>query len=608
MPESRPAMLGRLRCAVAVLMLCLASSAPAQDGGDVAPLPDGQPVINLTDRGGVELHVADVPLSTVLQMLSLESKRNIITSPDVKGTVTANLYNVSFEEALEAILYSNGAGYRRLGNFVYVYTRAELEDMAEADVNPTQMQVFRLSYLTTEDAKNYIAPMLDDNETIVASPKPTLGIDSDKVNAGGNTDAAADILVVTARPAKLRAVERLLREIDIRPQQVLVEATILRAQLDDNNALGIDFAIVGGVDLQELGGASQGLTDLTLGSLPEDRFERFNSIAATDLASAVPDGGLTVGIIKDHVAVFLRALEEVTDTTVLANPKVLALNKQRGQVMVGRRDGFLTTTVTETQAIQTVEFLETGTQLVFRPFIGNDGFVRMELHPEDSVGFVNAQGLPTEQTTEVTTNVIVRDGETILIGGLFREVTTDAKSQIPGLGSIPLLGQLFRGNDESTAREEVIILLTVHIVKDHGRYASASTDLYEDIERNRVGVRQGLMWHGRERLSQTHYRKAWEKYKEGDTEKALWHANLALHNSSRMLPAIELKEKILQQRAWDDDSSGGRGFLHRLIAEERGDVNTPFDRPPRAIDDAGAFAEEKVGIPGDPTSEGSEQR
>jgi len=571
---------------VAAGMHCAAAGALAQDGGVAAPLPDGQPEVTVTEGGRVELHVAEMPLSTVLQLLSLKGRRNIIASPEVQGTVTANLYDVSFEEALEAVLHANAAAYRKIGNFIYVYTLAELGKMAAADLEPPQTRVFRLSYLTADDAKSYLTPLLADDEFVAVSPKPVIGIDSDKVNAGGNTDAAGDFVVVTARPQTLSEVEKILRELDVRPQQVLVEATILRAELQDDNALGVDFSIVGGVDLQEMGAVSNGLTDVTLGTLPDARYENFNAIASTDVTDSLPEGGLTIGIIKDNVAVFLHALEEVTDTTVLANPKVLALNKQRGQVIVGRRDGFLTTTVTETQAIQTVEFLETGTQLIFRPFIGEDGFVRMELHPEDSVGFVNAQGLPSEQTTEVTTNVIVRDGETILIGGLFREVTTDARSQVPGLGSLPLLGPLFRANDEKSGREEVIILLTVHVVKDHARYASASSELFENIERIRVGMRQGLMWHGRERLAQAHYRKAWEAFDAGDTDKALWHADLALHNSGRMLPAVELKERILRQRAWDDDASGGRNFLHRLIARDRGDLHPPFDRPARALEDA----------------------
>ena len=207
----------------------------------------------------------------------------------------------------------------------------------------------------------------------------------------------------------------------------------------------------------------------------------------------------------------------------------------------------------------------------------------MELHPEDSVGFVNAQGLPSEQTTEITTNILIRDGETILIGGLFREVTTDARKQVPFLGGLPVVGSLFRSRSDSTAREEIIILLTVHIVKDQAAYAAASEEEYQRIDRMRVGARQGLMWHGRERIAQGHYHKAMKSAASGDTEKALWHANMALHNNPRLVPAALLKEKILQQREWDEDASGQRSFLHQLIAKERGYAAGFLGRPARSI-------------------------
>jgi len=540
--------------------------------------------VSVTDRGTVELHVAGLPLSTVLQLLSLESQQNIITSPNVKGTVTANLYNATFEEALEAVLMPNGAAYRRVGKFIYVYTVDELAQITASDGRQPITRVFMLNYIAATDAQTYVSSILGKDGVLAISPNAQSGLESESTKAGGNNNASGDFLIVTAVPEKLRVIERVIREIDVRPKQVLIEATILRAQLEDDNSLGIDFVLTGGVDLEKLGSTSTGVQDVNLGQLPQDRFELFNSSAVTDFRGNVPSGGISVGIIKDQVAVFIRALEQVTDTTVLANPKILALNKQKGQVIVGRRDGYLTTTVTETQAVQTVEFLETGTQLVFRPFIGEDGFVRVELHPEDSVGFVNAQGLPSEQTTEVTTNVIIRDGQTILIGGLFRELTTDAKSQVPGLGSIPGVGQLFRSNNDSSSREEVIILLTLHIVKDQNALADDSRELLEDIERMRVGVRQGLMWHGRERLAQSLFHKALTEYQQGRGDKALWYAKLSLHNNPRFLPAIDLKEKILGQREWDDDGTGGRMFLHRLIARDHPETAIPFDRPPMIVE------------------------
>ncbi len=554
--------------------------AAAQEKPDTLVVPpDNGTHVSVTPRGTVELHVADLPLATVLQMLSLESKRNIVASPKVQGKVTANLYDVTFEDALQAVLVPNNAGFRQAGNFIYVYTNDELASLSAASGKQPITRVFQLSYITATDAQTYITPLLGKDGTVAISPMPARGLQSQSEEAGGDASAARDFIVVTARPENLREIERVLRETDLRPRQVLVEATILRAQLNDDNALGIDFSIVGGVDLEAMGAVSNGIHNVSLGNLPKDRFEKFNSVTSTEFVGNVPSGGVTIGIVKDKVGAFLRALEDVTDTSVLANPKILALNKQKGQVIVGRRDGYLTTTVTETQAVQTVQFLETGTQLIFRPFIGEDDYVRVELHPEDSVGLVNAQGLPAEQTTEVTTNIIIRDGETILIGGLFRELTTDARSQIPGLGNLPGVGQLFRSNNDSSSREEVIILLTLHIVKDQTAFAHASRQAYEDVERTRIGLRQGLMWHGRERLSQSNYQKAVQAADDGDLDRALWYADMAIRCNSRHAAAIRLKERILGKRAWEEDGTAARTFIQELIAKEKGYPLPMFDRP-----------------------------
>jgi len=566
-----------LSCALTAV---IATGAAGGEPPKPAELPQSNATqVTVTARGTVEMHVANLPVSTVLQLLSLEAQRNIIASPNVKGTVTANLYGATFEEALDAVLIMNDAGYRRAGNFIYVYTNAELAQLTAAASKQQITRVFPLNYVSAADAKTYIDPLIGKEGTAAASAPTASGLASEATQAGGNASASNDFIIVTAKLDMMREVERILKEIDVRPRQVLIEATILRAELQSDNNLGIDFTIVGGVDLESMGAVSPAIQSVSLGDLPDDRFQLGNAAVTTDFAKNVPEGGITFGVIKDQVAVFLRALEQVTDTTVLANPKILALNKQKGQVIVGRRDGFLTTTVTETQAVQTVEFLETGTQLVFRPFITDDGFVRVELHPEDSVGFVNAQGLPSEQTTEVTTNVIVRDGQTILIGGLFRERTTDARSQVPGLGGIPGVGQLFRSNNDVSVREEVIILLTLHVVKDQDAYSAASREQYEDIERMRVGMRLGLMWHGRDRLAQTYYQKALAALSAGDRDKALWYAKMSLNAAPRLLPAIQLKEKILGQRAWYEDGTSSRMFVYRLIAQERGYPLPPFGRP-----------------------------
>ncbi len=553
-----------------------------QASPEINPTSAKRSGIDLSGSDGVELHVVDMPLAEVLQLLSLEGKRNIIASPEVAGTVTANLYGVTFEQALEAILTPNGAGFRKVGPFMYIYTLDELEKMESPVGVDLSTRVFRLSYINAADAITYVTPMLAEGESATASPEPSSGLENSPTEGGGTGNAAQDFLIVTASAEKLDGIGLILSQLDVRPKQVLIEATILRAQLNDQNALGIDFSIVGGVDLAQLGATSNAIKDLALGQLPQERFELFNAIGSTDFADQVPSGGLSVGIIKDKVAIFLRALEQVTDTTVIANPKILALNKQRGQVIVGRRDGYLTTTVTETQTVQAVEFLVTGTQLIFRPFIGEDGWIRIELHPEDSVGFVSAQGLPSEQTTEVTTNVLVKDGQTILIGGLFREVTTATNQQIPVVGNLPLIGPLFRSQNDTSDREEVIILLTVKVIKDQDAFAEASNDVLEDMERIRVGSRRRLMWHGRERIAQLQYRKALDHIRLGDTKKALWHTDLALCYRPRFVAAIRLKEGLTTRRDWDLEGTASRDFLFRLIAKDRHYTVPPHGRPDAA--------------------------
>ena len=554
---------------LSVMLICAVAATARPQAGDPVDASGEPPDVMVTPAGAVELHVSDVPLSTVLRLLSLKGQRNIVASPKVGGKVTADLYGVTFEEALEAILVSNGAGYRRVGNFIYVHTQKELDDLQAARTGRPITRVFKLNYISAAAAQPLVAAILGDAGSLATSPAAATGLSSSATEAGGDGHADQDFLVITAMPTTMQAVADLIATIDVRPKQILVEATILRAELSDENSLGIDFALVGGVDLELLGGTSQAITDLTLGQLPTERFELFNATAQTDLTGNVPDGGITVGIIKDHVALFVRALEEITDTVVVANPKVLALNKQKGQVIVGRRDGYLTTTITETQAVQTVEFLETGTQLIFRPFIGDDGFIRVELHPEDSVGFISAQGLPSEQTTEITTNVILRDGETILIGGLFREVTTTVRSQVPGLGGLPLIGPLFRSQTDASDREEVIILLTIHVVKDQTVYAEASKEQMAAAEKLRVGMRQGLMWHGRDRIAQSYYRRAVAAEERDELNKAVWYANLALHNLPTFMPAIRMQERILGERP-SFDGTGGRDFVERLLSDNAG--------------------------------------
>ncbi|HEV8378543.1 MAG TPA: secretin and TonB N-terminal domain-containing protein, partial [Tepidisphaeraceae bacterium] len=209
------------------------------------------PQVNVSDAGTVEIHVNEANLVEVLRMLSLQSQKNIIASKDVRGTVTANLYNVTIKEALDAILKSNGFGYREKGNFIYVYTSKELADIEKGE-RQTKTEVFRLHYSPAANVMNIIKPMLSTEGQVSFTAAAQKGIESGAKDAGGDAVASEDMLVIRDYPENLDRVRAALKDIDKRPQQILLEATILSARLTEDNALGVDFNILGGVDLNAI--------------------------------------------------------------------------------------------------------------------------------------------------------------------------------------------------------------------------------------------------------------------------------------------------------------------------------------------------------------------
>lgn len=545
-------------------------SGATADAGEAGPavLPAERQVV-LRETGLLDLHVRDMDIVTVLEMLSYEARANIVTSTSVTGRVSANLYSVTLDDALAAILTPNKYTFAIRGGTVFV---GRDEDLASL-FPPPATRVFTLRYIRPTEAAAALKAVLGSEATVVEGG----GDAGTGARPGGAvmSSAGLDYLVVTARPDRLSAAEELLRQIDHRPKQVLVEATVLRATLNESNVFGIDFTMLGGVDFQNVGSTSNASADLRTGQLPAADLQSTTFNMNTQFTGNITGGGFTFGLIKDSIAGFIRALEEITDVVVVANPKIVALNKQEAEVIVGRRDGYLTTTVTETAAVQTVEFLETGTQIKFRPLINEDGTVRLTVHPKDSNGGLTAANLPFEETTEAHADILVRDGHTVLIGGLFRERTVHSRGQVPLLGNIPILGLAFGSRNDQTVREEVIILLTVHIIKESEREREHTAQLVDDIERVRVGLRQGLLGTGRERLAQAFYREALRQLDDDHRERALLNVRMAIHNQPRHLPALKLKERLLGERLWEDEGARMRTYIWEII-----DLEPEPDRAP----------------------------
>ncbi|MCY2931987.1 MAG: hypothetical protein NTV86_21325 [Planctomycetota bacterium] len=520
-----------------------------------------------------------------LRLLGFKYKRNIVVSPNVSGKVTLDLYNVTLKEVLDSVVTAVGCQYREQGSFIYVYTAKEFEQM-QKEAKRMETKTFRLWYTTANDIKAYIKPAMSETGEISTTPAAGMGVGKSDTDAGGNKYASIDMVVIRDYPENLRRIGEIIAEIDVKPQQVLVEAVILVVQLAENSSLGVNFNTLAGVDFRNINATSDnGLASLIPGQVTTPELKFTSAMARTDFG-AVTDG-LRIGLISNKIAMFVSALETVGDTSVLANPKLLVVDRQRGEVLIGQRQGYKTTTVSQGISSETIEFLETGTRLIVRPYVCKDGNIRLELHPEESTGGLDATGLPQESTATVTSNVVVRDGHTIVIGGLFREETGDTRKQIPLLGNMPYVGTLFRNTSDTTNRKEIIVLVTPHVIQQEPAEA-VSEQIRDDVERFRIGQRNGLRWWSRNRLAGSCLQEARTALAAGDFEKAMWYTDMTLSMNPTMEEAIRLKEQMTVKAYWSQQpqDSSVRFVIQRMIMAEMGKPYRPVVYPAKPRDDA----------------------
>ncbi len=570
---------------LAVMFLCTlgwvcigpAIGADDEDSAAGTEAADAVEAVQVSNFDTVQLNVQDTDLGSVLQLLSVQSRRNIVPSTKVSGKVTANLYDVTFHEALDAILQQNGCGYIEKGNFIYVYTQEEIQKIQQAERRVTH-RVFRLNYITATDASTFITPLLSSAGSIAVSGNVTAGFQPTISDAGADSFADTHVMIVRDYPEYLEEIARVIADLDVKPRQVLVEATILQADITEETAFGVDFSILTNLAVdtftRPLGAISEAITGTTATPDATNWGGVTSSVGNVETGA----GGLRVGVVTNNVAAFIRALDSITDTVILANPKVMVVNRQRAEVHVGQKVGYLSTTATATATTQTVEFLDVGTKLILRPFVSDDGFIRMELKPSISEAQIRnvipgtntaAVTIPDEITQELTTNVMVRDGQTVVLGGLFREQTEIARNQVPWLGDLPLVGNAFKGRDDTVERDEVIFLITPHVVKDEAvEIAGAATR--DSIEMIRVGAREGLLPWSRSKMAAAHLRDALRYIEQDNREMALWEVDLALGMNAIQPEALRLKERLTGERIYWPDQSLLDEAVDVMVEKQRG--------------------------------------
>ena len=401
------------------------------------------------------LEIRDAEIRDVLRMLAEQFGLNMVISDKVTGKISVKFSNVSVEEAIDAIVTINGYAYSKKGTVIKVTTPEEVE--REAPIT----KVFVLNNAVAEDLKPSLEKTLSSVGTI-------------------EVDKRSNALIVTDVPNVIETIKKLIKELDKETPQVLIEARIVETILTDSRALGINWQIsasatgtarpitfpfkakTGGGEYYPLSQPGSTSTD-EVGDFPTDPGRGFPYAVKDDF---------TFGTLSfSEFQAVLEALEENSKTKVLSHPRLVTLNNQEAKILVGTRVPIPIYTFNEdtgTYEISGYEEEEVGISLEVTPHVSPDGKIKMTLHPEVSsiTGYTGPNNeRPIIDTREASTQVQLRDGETVVIGGLIKRNTIDTVNKVPLLGDIPILGWAFRHKDKTVESTDLLIFVTARIVK-----------------------------------------------------------------------------------------------------------------------------------------------
>ncbi|MBF0618959.1 MAG: secretin and TonB N-terminal domain-containing protein [Candidatus Omnitrophica bacterium] len=389
----------------------------------------------------VSLDYTNANLPTVLKAIAYSYDLNIVISKNITGKVTAQLKNVSLDEALNAILGVNGYIYYRKDNIVYIMPKADQEQVTES---------IPLSYLSAKEAKQ---------------------LASKTISASGDIqeNEATNCLVVKDYPQVVDRVRKLIRDIDIQPVQVLIEARIVDLRIKDSSEIGASIMSKYGDGKTTLNGnVGSAVASSTTASTPLTFTQQF------------ADGGVFgAGGVWNHItaAMAINALVSKNKARILASPSIATLNGKEARIIIGERYPYQqSASVTGSTTTSNTQFVDVGTMLRVTPMVSPDGWITMKVHPEVSALIQMTSAGPQIATREADAEVRVKDNETIVIGGLISRDDERSKDGVPGLSAIPFFGWLFQKHTTQNDNGELTVFITPHIIHSSQEAALANTD------------------------------------------------------------------------------------------------------------------------------------
>ena len=425
----------------------------------------------------VSLDFQDIEVRRVLQLLADFTDINMVTADSVQGNITLRLKDVPWDQALDIILKTKNLDKRRSGNVIWIAPVTELikseEDEAKALAQSVKLAAIQTEYIKLSYAKAMdILKILEDSrdakgaESNRTADSKSLALES-LLSARGSVvaDGRTNTLIINDTAMNIDKVRKMIDLLDVAVKQVMIEARIVRASTEFSKQMGVKWGVQGiGNDLL-VGGSVSSLDGL------RDNVRSNTSSLSVDLgATGTGASSIAFGLISlsDFMLdLELSALQADGYGEVISTPKVLTADKQQAKVASGTQIPYQSAEGGGTNAVSKTEFVDATLSLDVTPNITPDGKIQMLLKiKNDSIGGTTPTGQYTINKNEINTNVLVDNGETVVLGGIFEQITNNSQTKVPFLGDLPYVGRLFRKDVKEDDKNELLIFVTPRIVND----------------------------------------------------------------------------------------------------------------------------------------------
>lgn len=433
------------------------------------------------DQNGIfpiTVNFENISIQDMAVMFSEITGRNILIGEEVEGRVTAKLTNVPWDKALDSILkikklakyVDEEANIIRIHSQDVLVAQEEfdlkrIEDLqktrdAQRAIEPIYTEIFRLYYTKASEVSAEISSIMGSStEGSESSLDQKVQITIDK---------RLNSLIIKATKSELDLIARLIREVDVRTKQILIEAFIVEATDDFAKELGAKFGLSDPNLMNMFGGNSSQYTleaagvagsqpgtvgDLTLG-------DATGLIASNAVSGALGGIGFILGTSASNLKLELSASEKEGTTKVISNPRVFTLDGEEAVIIQGEEIPYKT----EAEGGGTdIQFKEAGIKLTVTPTIVGDGNIILEVKVEKKTA-KSDEANPPITTREITTKLLIRDNTIVVIGGVFTQETIDATNKVPFFGDLPFVGKFFRYEKGSNVRKELLVFLAPRII------------------------------------------------------------------------------------------------------------------------------------------------